>query len=250
MKRRIVACALVIAVAPATALTGCIVTGDCVDLIDPVTESRAIELGDAESVEVFLDTKIGNFVVQGGASGLMDAVFTYNIEEWKPSVDYDESGSKGVLTLRQPDLKSKNVPNEARNEWDISLTGDVPVSIFLDSSVSEVRLDLSGVILDRLDVDQGVGSVKIDLGPQISRDADVNIEGGIGEVVLTLPEAVGIRVDSEMGLGSFEAPGLFRRGGAYVNDAYGTAEISVEVEINAGIGSVKVKVGARGSAAV
>lgn len=229
---------------------GCVVPGGSVDLVDTVTESRTVELGDAESVDVFLDTNIGNFEVRSGASGLMEADFTYNVAEWKPLVKYSESGSRGTLTLKQPDLESKNVPNGARNEWDIRLTTDVPMSIFLDSGVGEVVMELKGIPLARLDVDQGVGSVDIDLGSEMTGDADLSIDGGIGEIVLTLPEGIGVRVDADMGIGSFSAPGFSKRNGYYVNEGFGESDVNVEVNIDAGIGSVLVKTGDHDRASV
>ncbi|MFH1502774.1 MAG: toast rack family protein [Candidatus Eisenbacteria bacterium] len=230
--------------------SGCMVPGGSVDLTDLVTESRAVELGEAETVEVFLDTSIGDFEVRGGASGLMEADFTYNIAEWKPTVEYKESGTRGVLTIRQPDLNSKNVPNGAKNRWDVRLAAGVPMSIYLDSAVGDVRMDLEGISIERLDVDQGVGSIEIDLGSDVERDADLNVDGGIGEIVLTLPEGVGVEVDADMGLGSFTAPGLTKRNGRYVSPEYGDAEVNIRIRVDAGIGSVTVRTGDTGRAAV
>lgn len=239
------------AMAPALLLSaGCMVPGVSVDLVDTITETRTVELGNAESVDVFLDTSIGNFEVQGGAGGLMEAEFTYNIAEWKPTIDYSETGTKGVLTLKQPDLESKSVPNGAKNEWKVRLAADVDMSIFLDSGVGEVTMNLASIALVRLDVDQGVGSIDIDVGTDITDDTDVNIDGGIGEIVLTLPDGVGVRVEADMGIGSFSAPGLSKRNGFYVNPTYGEAEVNVRVNIDAGIGSVLVRTGEGGRASV
>lgn len=251
MRRPLVSIASGMAVALTLAVSsGCAIPGESVEIIDTVTETSVVELGSAQTVEVYLDVSTGSFTVSGGATGLMDAEFTYNVQEWKPLVDYNEVDGKGVLTVRQPDLDSKNVPSKAESNWDIHLTESVPLSIYLDSGVGEVRMNLDGVAVERLDIDQGIGSIDVDLGTAISRDADLSVDGGIGEMVLTIPESVGVRLEADLGVGSFTAQGLRKRGGVYVNDSYGTAQFNVEIRVDAGIGSVTINTGRRGSVSV
>ncbi len=244
MNRTTVAKALAITLAPALFITtGCAHSGATVDLIDTVTENNQVDLGSVESVDVYVDMNIGTLEVSGGAEGLMDATFTYNVAEWKPVVKYDESDGKGALHITQPDLESKNVPDGAECTWHIALTRSVPLNIYLDSGVGKATMNLDGVQVSRLELDQGVGSLGVYLGQSLSRDADIEIEGGIGELKLDVPEGVGIRLEADLGIGSLNAPGMFERDGAYVNDAYGKAERNVTVKIDAGIGSITISTG-------
>lgn len=246
MNRSTVVKALAVTLAPVITLaTGCTAPGTSIDLIDMVTETSSVDPGGAAEVDVFLDMGIGTFTISGGAPGLMDAKFTYNVAEWKPTVEYGEHDGKGVLRLTQPELGSKSVPDGAENRWDVMLTGDVPLSIHLESGVGEIVMNLDGVKISRLEIDQGVGSLDVDLGSSVNRDADVTIDGGIGELILTIPESVGVKLDADVGIGSLTAPGMFERGGSYVNESYGTAEVNVRVRIDAGIGSVTVNTGGR-----
>jgi hypothetical protein len=225
---------------PVLALSGCMASGRTLELADTVTENRSVELGSAKEVEVRLNASIGTFVIGGGASGLLDAEFTYNVAEWKPAVEYSESGAKGVLVIAQPDLKNVSIPDEAKNRWDIRLAGNLPLSIYLDAGVGDTHLRLAGVAVERLVIDQGLGAADVDLGQEISRDVSIEIDGGIGDTSISIPEGVGVKVDADMGLGSLTAPGLVKRGDTYVNDAYGEAEHTVHIRIDAGIGSVRI----------
>jgi len=51
-----------------------------------------------------------------------------------------------------------------------------------------------------------------------------------------------VRVEVEGGLTNIETSGLRSTGGAYVNDAYGEAEIELNIEVTTGIGQVDLEV--------
>src|SRR5579884_642595 len=65
-------------------------------------ESRSIAAGDATTARVDVEMGAGRLDLAGGADSLLDADFTYNVDAWKPRVDYRVNGGQGVLTVRQP----------------------------------------------------------------------------------------------------------------------------------------------------
>jgi len=241
---------VLVALVPTAALSGCMVTEGVVLLANMTQETETVDLGSAERVNVRLEAGVGEFVIRGGAEELLEADFTYNVAEWKPSIDYSESEGTGRLTIRQPELEGKSIPDDAENRWDLRLTGSVPLEIEMEAGIADANLDLSGLKIDRLQIDQGVGSTRVTLGDEISRDVTIDIDGGVGDIVISLPESAGVRLHADMGIGSLTAPGFHERGGAYVNRAYGEAEHTIEVNIDAGVGSVTLRTSGSGSANV
>lgn len=219
-------------------------------LTEIVNETRSVDVDEADAVDVIVDVSVGTLVVEGGAEGLLEASFSYNVAEWRPEIEYSEAGSRGVLRVTQPEAGGKRVPNGAKNRWTLALGDDVPVSISLDMGVGEARLELSSLTLTELDVDQGVGRLIVDLTGERTGDMDVDIDGGVGEAILRIPSDVGVRVDGDMGIGSFSAPGLTKRDGVYVNDAYGSTDATIDIRIDAGIGSIRIEVGGSGFASI
>ena len=193
---------------------------------------------------------MGSLVIEGGAEDLLDASFSYNVAEWRPEIEYSKSGSRAVLRITQPEATGKRVPSGAKNRWTLALRDDVPVSLSLDMGVGEAQLKLASLTLTGLNVDQGVGKLVVDLTGERTTDLAVDIDGGVGEAVLRVPTGVGVRVDGDMGIGSFSAPGLTKRDGVYVNDAYGSTEATIDVRIDAGIGSIRIEVGGSGFASI
>ena len=222
-------------------MTGCVCMGERVDLVDLRTDEHRVDLDGAESVVIEVDIGVGKLIVESGSSALLDAEFTYNVEEWAPTVDYHVENGKGWLTISQPDAEGKSAPDKARNEWRLSLSDEVPMELSIDMGVGEARMDLGDVMLTDLSVDHGVGDLDINLAGRHRGDFNASVDGGIGEISVMVPTAVGVRLEADTGIGAFRTHGLTKRGGVMVNDAYGETESTIRLSVDAGIGEISVE---------
>ena len=208
------------------------------------TDSQSVELGNAESVQAAIKMGVGQLNIRGGATNLMDAEFTYNIEDWRPEVDYQQRGDIGELQVSQPDAEINGIPDDnIEYRWDIALQNAIPLDLNVDLGVGESELNLSGLALQDLVVDTGVGSAVIDLTGPWQDSFDVRINGGVGETTVYLPENVGLHMAADTGIGSLVVNGLQKDGDVYTNAAYGNSDVSITLEINGGIGEITVQVG-------
>jgi hypothetical protein len=57
-----------------------------------------------------------------------------------------------------------------------------------------------------------------------------------------LPSEIGVRATAQGGLGKIDAEGLEKEGSAYVNDAYGNSEVTLEVDVQGGVGQINLEV--------
>lgn len=216
------------------------VMGGCVAVGDLKEETHTVELGDIETAEIKLRMGQGELRLEGGANELIEGTFLYNVKRWKPDLDYSEFGGKGSLAIRQG--KRSGIPiGKTRNRWDISLNNDIPLDLIVDFGAGKGVLDLRGLDLESLEIDMGVGDLTVDLSGDLEQDLDVSIDGGIGSAKLYLPENIGVRVNVDKGIGSVHARGMTKRGNSYTNGAYGKTEITIDVEIDAGIGSIDLR---------
>lgn len=222
--------------------------GEPLAIGDMVTDTHSFELGEVRSLDLDLDVNIGSLRVAGGADALADAEFRYNIPDWKPRIDYRESGGRASLTIKQPDHQERAIPNKAQNNWEIDVNNGVPVSLRLDVGIGESVLVLGGTSLTSLDIDQGIGEMTLDLTGEWSNDLDVNIDGGIGSATIRVPEGIGVRVKADAGVGGISALGFRKHRDAYVNAAYGETDVTIEIDVDAGIGSITIQVGREATA--
>ena len=205
------------------------------------TESQSVELGDAGPVRVEIDFGAGDLEVTGGAEKLLEAGFTYNVARLKPEVAYAD----GTLAVRQPDIEGLPVLrdiNGFRNEWDLRLYDEVPMDLSVDMGAGTSNLQMAGLSLTRLDVNLGAGESTVDLNGDWVRDLDITIDAGAGDITVRLPQDIGVRVEVEAGVGTIDAPGLTKDGDVYTNDAYGVSLVTLQVNIEAGIGRINLEV--------
>lgn len=205
------------------------------------TESKSVELGDARSVLVKMDLGAGDLVVSGGAEKLLEADFTYNVAKLKPEVEFTD----GTLVIQHPDVRGYRTLQDIRdfrNEWDLRLNNDVPMNLSLDMGAGPSDLQLAGLSLTGLDIRLGAGKSTVDLSGGLTRDLDVNINTGAANITVRLPRDVGVRVEVEAGVGRIEASGLRHDWNVYTNEAYGTSEVTLQINIVAGIGQINLEV--------
>lgn len=113
----------------------------------------------------------------------------------------------------------------------------------IDTGLGETNVQFGGGRLDDLSFKMGAGSVVIDLRGAWESDMNATIGGGLGDLTLKLPRDVGVRVQAEAGLGEVNANGFRIQDGAYVNDAYEESEVTLDINIDTGVGTVTLELG-------
>ena len=204
------------------------------------TESKSIELGDASSVRVDISMGAGDLQLTGGAEKLMEADFTYNVARLKPEVEYTD----GTLVVQQPEVNGMPaVPGitNFRNEWGVRLYNGVPMDLSVDMGAGSSNLQLAGLSLTGLKVSLGAGTYTIDLSGDWAHDLDVSIDAGAALVTVRLPKDVGARVKVESGPHTIEAASLTKDGDVYTNAAYGVSDVTLQIDLAAGIGTINLQ---------
>ena len=59
---------------------------------------------------------------------------------------------------------------------------------------------------------------------------------------MLLPSEVGVKAKAEGGLGKIDAKGLKRQGDSYVNGAYGDSDVTLDVDVQGGVGQINLEV--------
>ena len=230
------------------------------------TLSESLSPDGVERVTARLSIGAGRLLVTGGTSELMEADFEYNRESWRPEISFEQDGSAGDLLVKQPGLTGDfdiNLGDNQRNEWRIRLNDRVPIDLECEIGAGETDFDLQGLTLNSVDIDAGVGKHTINLTdtnlPELTIDAGVgevnidlrgswsnnlraDIDGGIGSLNLQVPIEVGVRLEVSGALGSVDVPSdYFKDGNTYTNAAYEQAEHRIDIDVDAGLGSIEVE---------
>lgn len=204
-----------------------------------IEETRQVEAGGARSLRAEINMALGELQLKGGATGVLDAAFTYDDADWKqPEVSYavDDAG-QGTLVMKQT-ATHRPAMRQGRCEWIVRLDKDLPIDLKVKFGAGKLDLVVGGLNLTRLRVDSGVGKLNLDFSGEWRRSMQAFIKAGIGDTTLLLPQNVGVRIQSSIGLGSVQPYGLSWDGEAYINELYDQKPVKLDIIVEGGVGKL------------
>jgi len=101
-------------------------------------------------------------------------------------------------------------------------------------------LNLGNLNAQRIDIDAGVGDIELGFTGAWQQNAEVSVDMGLGSLVLRFPRGLGVRLEKDTFLTSFDSQLLVKRGNPYYSLDYDDAEYQITVEIDAAFGSIRV----------
>lgn len=180
---------------------------------------------------VILNMGAGRLDLAGGSESLLSGEVQYNVAEWKPTI----TNAAGIVTVTQGDSGDNvGLPESGAqvvNEWTLQL-GNTPMNLTVNAGAYEGVLDLSGVPLQRLTINDGASK------------AEVRFDSLNPEVMETLSYKTGASTVKLEGLANANFTTLTFDGGAgdYTLDFSGTLQQDASVKITAGVSNVRLVV--------
>ncbi len=250
---------------------------------------------DAEVKKIHLEADLGAVeLVLGAHDGgdLYTAEVRYDADKVRAEINYEKSGSSADLYLFSEKTR-KNLDLDTDDcRWRVSLSRGYVWDIELDAGVADGKIDLSGLPIESMGIDQGVSDCKIIfsepnptemrrlsinggvgeleiIGLGYANVRDVEFDGGTGEVVLNydgfqrgtqtasidmgvgsvtieIPKGLPVRVESDDNwLNSISVPKAFFDevdDGVYETEGYEDAGYGLDITLDVGIGSAKIKI--------
>lgn len=237
--------AIIFAIVAAAVLGGrAFVRANTVALGELRESSLAVERGGAVAVDAEITLGFDEMTLRGGADELMELDFATNFAE-DPIVIYEVDSGLGDLIVEPHGAIGipANAPmGEYRNQWDLRLNSETPMDLTVILGAGLGTLDLRGMTLTSLTVELGAGEAVVDLRGEWAQGFDVLIEAGVGEVTVYLPSETGVHATVERAIGAVNVSGLEKIDGASVNEAYGRSDVTLNIEVEAGIGEVNLEV--------
>ena len=127
-------------------------------------------------------------------------------------------------------------------EWTVGLSRDVRLTLDLRTGASETRLDLSDLQVTDLRLQTGASSTELTL-PANAGYTRAEIKSGVASVAITIPTNVAARIQARGGLADFnwDRQRFTRSGDIYLSADYESAANKVEIFVETGVGSVKIR---------
>lgn len=207
-----------------------------------VAETIQQPLQGATSAEVQISPAVGRLRLQAlpeAASLVQGTIYRGRNEEVEQTF---EGGTRASFRLRAGEMSWVPFGTWAfdRRLWDVGLSPGAALDLQVDMGAGEAILDLTGLQLERVRVNMGLGRTEVWL-PATGR-FEATLDGAIGETVIVIPDGLAVRLQGSTGLAARRLPEGYRQNGdVYTSPGFESAENRVELRVNQAMGALTVR---------
>jgi hypothetical protein len=207
---------------------------------DVQTESASITLDDADESKIKIHHGAGELKVHSGANlnELMHGTFNGGMEH-----SASRSGNKLNVTMRSatrffdfPFFTSRVAYN-----WDVALNQNIPISLRFNVGANKSVIALRDMNLIDLKLKAGASDIDLILPERGRFKADFDL--GAASLTLTIPDGVSARIRASLGAAdlNIDKTRFPKVNSVYQSPDFETAENAIDININAGAASIKIK---------
>lgn len=201
----------------------------------PQSEQVSYPINGATQAQITLEPSVGRLVVEGTND---PNVLLEGTVELLPGevLEREVAEGPGVLSLA---LRSKGQVRSGRDaDWNLEISQNLPIQLKVNTGVGDVDLELEELQLQSIELQAGVGQVKVRLP---KGNIVGNLVSGVGGIRVQLPNAP-VRLEVVGGLGQVEVPRGVERlaNNVYQSPDYDGASERISLRLQAGVGSIEV----------
>lgn len=167
----------------------------------------------------------GKLNISGGGNNLVTGSVRYNVDQIKPTV----TRSGNDVTVKQETERFTSIGPDVVNDWTLEL-GTMPMELTVNAGAYEGTLDLTGVALRRLQINDGASKAKVIFSEQNKETMDsLTYKTGASQVTL-----------QGLGYANFKELTFGGGAGSYTLDFSGKLQQDANVSVTGGVSSVKI----------
>lgn len=156
------------------------------------------------------------------------------------NVKYDNGNTHAnvkVNTENNPRLFIKN----PKSELDIALNKDVTWNIDLDVGAVNGTLDLSDLMVEKVDMDSGAVNMDLIFGSRLPQTF-FKIDAGASNIDVIVPKDAGVKLNMDGVIKNTQYSGLnmVDKGSYSVSENYDTAAVKIDLDVDMGVGKFSV----------
>ncbi len=204
----------------------------------------AQELGNVKRASLNIEAPMGMLEISAGAQSdnLIEGELYLGRNE-QISQEYHIQQGRGVFNLTSEDLvyflPFLNAGSELN--WRLKLSDAVPLELSSKVIFGEQRVDLSGLVTERITTETVIGRNTTLLPEEGEISGSVGV--AIGEVVILLPPNADVRIEADTGIASVSIPeGYLRSGDLILSPRADAADTQIDLTVNVPIGNLRVEI--------
>jgi len=207
----------------------------------PKAEHRVIPAEDSTRAEIELNYGAGEFSVESGAEpgAILSGDFEGGVED-----RVRRSGDTANVRLSNPAKVfwgPWNWGSTFRHRWSVRLNDQMPLELTVKVGASDCRLNLTDLHVEKLRLETGASSTQVRL-PVHAGHTRVTGSSSAASLSVKVPEGVAARIRASGGIASINVnrSRFPRQGGVYLSPDYETAENTVDIHLEMGVGSLDI----------
>ncbi|MBI5965355.1 MAG: hypothetical protein HY863_17910 [Chloroflexi bacterium] len=204
------------------------------------TENASIDLQGASSASLKISHGAGELKIHSGANA---AEFAHG--SFMGGLDHKANRNGDQLQVHMRPAKDvMDFPffgPQSRLDWDVSLNPNIPIDLKLSLGANKSDIDLREMNIAGLDLDTGASETKLTLPSRGRFKADLDLGAASLEVIV--PDGLSARIHTSLGAADLkiDESRFPRSGGYYQSPDFGSAANSVDMTIDAGAASIRVR---------
>lgn len=194
---------------------------------------------DAKRLNLTLEMSGGRLTVRGGSDAGNMLVARASSRGDKPETSSSVDG-EGVYTVRV--VQRDKPDHRGRDQWIMKVTDSLPVDLKVEGGAARMRLDLSALKIENLELDAGAADVDIVLGSLVPM-VKCDLECGAAAMDITIPSVAGLRLyrDGVISRLSENDLNLVDRGSHSETEGYSESAVKVEMRVNSALTSLRLR---------
>lgn len=205
-------------------------------------ERVTMPLGDIVGARIRVQHGAGRLRVDGSASAgmLMEGTFGSGLDVRKRRL-----GDEVELELSPGGFPAVFAPWNWSTQgicWAFGLNPEIPMTLRVETGASEARLDLRDLRITDLRLETGASSMEVTL-PARAGHLRARVQAGAAAITVRVPEGVAANIHFQGALASVDVDQqrFPRSGDTYRSPEYDESEHRVDLEVEAGVGSLTVR---------
>lgn len=194
---------------------------------------------DTKRLALELEMSGGRLTVRGGSDSDNLVVARTSSRGDKPGTTSNVSAD-GVNTVRIAQRDASH--HRGRDQWIIKVTDSLPLDLKVEGGAAKMRLDLSALKVESLELDAGAADVDIVMGslvPMVSCD----LESGAAAMDITIPSVAGLRLyrDGVISRLSDTDLNLVDRGSYSETEGFSESAVKIEMHVKSALTSLRLR---------
>ncbi len=208
-----------------------------------VTQPIQVPLGDSTRASITVEPVVGTLRIGAAAesANLVEGSVSRGKDE-KIEPKLAQAGGAATCSLSAEGNSWNGFTGgwDQSRVWELALSPGASLSLTVDMAVGDSEIDLTGLTMEFLKADMGLGRIKVVL-PATGR-FDLSISQGVGVVEIVIPKGMAVRIETDTALAGRQMPDdLVKDEEFYTSPGYANATDRVEIEAAVAVGMLTVR---------